>query len=117
MPSHADRIRRHDTDATPQQGPKLSPAREALKGPLSELERYAGWLSKDHVSVAVRSGAQALATAIDDGSETSPLLLTLDKDISRLPSGDLRRMLRRAAGEIRAVLAPIGIDTHDREGS
>jgi hypothetical protein len=84
----------------------VSPARDALKGPLSELERYAGWLAKDHVSIAVRAGAQALSAAIDVGSETSPLLLTLDKDIGRLPSGDLRKMLRRAASEIRAALEP-----------
>ena len=88
----------------------MTQPREALKRPLSDLERYAGWLAKDHVSVAVRADVKALGAAMDVGSETSLLLLTLDKDIGRLPSGDVRKMLRRALGEIRAVLGPRGID-------
>jgi hypothetical protein len=90
--------------------------REALTRPLSELERYSGWLAKDHVSVAVRADVHALGAAINVGNDTSLLLLTLDKDIGRLPSGDIRKMLRRALGEVRAVLGPSGIDGQDREG-
>jgi hypothetical protein len=107
MQSHADRVQGLGEDAF----------REALKRPLSELERYSGWLAKDHVSVTVRADVQALARAMDVGSETSPLLLTLDKAIGRLPSGDLRKMLRKAAGEIRAALVPDGIDARNREGA
>jgi len=103
MPSHADRVRRHYTDADPREEPPVTQLREALMRPLSDLERYAGWLAKDHVSVVVRAGVQALRTAIVAGNETSLLLLTLDKDIGRLPSGDLRKMLRKALGEIRAL--------------
>lgn len=79
---------------------------EGLKRPFFELERYAGWLAKSHVAVAVRADVRALGAAMNVGHETSLLLLTLDKDIARLPSGDMRKMLRRALGEIRAVLAP-----------
>ena len=116
MPSHADRVRRHDTDADPREQPPLTPPREALQRPLYDLGRYAGWLAKDHVSVAVRADVQALGAALDVGNETSLLLLTLDRNIGRLPSGDMRKMLRKALGEIRAVLAPSGIDG-DQEGS
>jgi len=84
---------------------------------MSELERYSGWLARDHVSVAVRADVQALGAAMIVGNETSLLLLTLDKDIGRLPSGDLRKMLRRAAGEIRTALGPSGIDAQNREGA
>ena len=83
---------------------------EALRGLLSELQRYSGWLAKDHASVAVRAGVQALGAAMDTGSETSLLLLAPEKDIGRLPSGGIRTMLRRALGEIRAVLGPTGVD-------
>jgi hypothetical protein len=95
----------------------LTQSREALTRPLAELDRYAGWLAKDHVSVAVRANVQALGAAIDIGNETSLLLLTLDKDIGRLPSGDIRKMLRKALGEVRAVLAPTGVDGHHGKGS
>ena len=97
----------------------MTQPREALQRPLSELERYSGWLAKDHVSVAVRADVQALGAAMNVGHETSLLLLTLDKDIGRLPSGDLRKMLRKALGEIRAVLGPsaIEVDVHGGEGS
>ena len=115
MPSDADWLRRHHEGAVPREEP-LSQPREALKRPLSDLERYAGWLAKDHVSVAVRADARALGAAMEVGSDTSLLLLTLDKDIARLPSGDLRKMLRKALGEIRAVLGPSGIGVHDGEG-
>ena len=90
---------------------------EALTRPLSELERYAGWLGKDHVSVAVRADVHALGAAMDVGNETSLLLLTLDKDIGRLPSGDLRKILRKALREIRVVLWPNGIDAEDGDRS
>jgi hypothetical protein len=103
MPSDADRVGRHYTDADPREAPPVTQPREALMRPLSELQRYAGWLGKDHVSAVVRAGVQALCAAIDAGNETSLVLLTLDKDIGRLPSGDLRKMLRKALAEIRAL--------------
>ena len=95
----------------------MTQAPEPLTRPLSELERYAGWLAKDRASVAVRTAVHALGAAMAVGDETSSLLLTLDKDIGRLPSGDMRKMLRRAAGEIRAVLEPAGIEAPDGESS
>ena len=95
----------------------LTQPRESLARPFSELERYAGWLAKDHVSVAVRADVQALGAAMDAGNDTSLLLLALDKDIGRLPSGDLRKMIRKALGEIRLVLGPSGMDAHNGEGS
>ena len=98
----------------PEPRPTRTP--EALKRPLFELGRYAGWLAKDHVSITVRADVQALGAAMDAGTETSALLLTLDKDIGRLPGGDMRKMLRKALGEIRAVLGPSEIGADDREG-
>lgn len=91
----------------------MTQAREALNRPLSELERYAGWLAKDHASVTVRADVHALGAAMDVGDETSLLLLTLDKDIGRLPSGGIRKLLRKALEEIRAVLGQSGADIHD----
>lgn len=54
---------------------------------------------------------------MDAGNETSLLLLTLDKDIGRLPRGDMRKMLKKVLGEIRAVLGPNGIDVREGEGA
>jgi hypothetical protein len=98
MPSHADRVRRNYEDAT----------REALAGPLAELSRFSGWLAKGHVSTAVRADVQALSAAIDAGHDTSLLMLTLDKDLVRLPGGDIRNMLRRSLGHVRVALEPGG---------
>jgi hypothetical protein len=88
-------------------------AREAWTAPLSQLERYAGWLGKDQVSVAVRADVKALGAAMNAGGETSLLLLTLDTNVGRLPSGDVRKIVRKALIEIRAVLEPSEIDPHD----
>ena len=57
--------------------------------PFSQLERYAGWLARDHVSVAVRADVQALGAAMNVGHDTSLELLKLDQDINRMPSGDI----------------------------
>jgi hypothetical protein len=83
---------------------------EVLGRLLSELQRYAGWLAKDHASVAVRADVRALAEAMDAGSETASSLTVLEKDIDRLPSGGIRKMLRRALGELRPMLDAGEID-------
>jgi hypothetical protein len=121
----ATQIRLHDlaTDFKdldrdePMDSMPLTQPLESLQRPLSELERYAGWLAKDHVSVAVRADVQALAAAMKLGNDTSLLVLTLQKDIGRLPSGAVRKMLRKAVGEIRTVLGPGEIDAQAGEGS
>ena len=79
-------------------------AADALARPFSQLERYAGWLARDHVSVAVRADVQALGAAMNVGHDTSLELLKLDQDINRMPSGDIRKMLRKALLEIRGAL-------------
>lgn len=84
---------------------------EALTRLLSDLQRYAGWLAKDHASVVVRADVQALGAAFDSGHETSPLLSALVKDVARLPSGGIRTMLRRALGEIHVVLGPGAVES------
>jgi hypothetical protein len=117
MPSHADRIRRHDHEAEPQQAPLPTTPREALKRHWSELERYAGWLAKDRASAAVRADVKALGLIMDVGTEASTELLTLDQSIGRLPGGDMRKMLRKALAEIRVVLGPTGILARDGEAS
>ena len=78
---------------------------EALKQLHSTLERYAGWLDRERASVMVRADVQALGAAIDTCADPSPLLQALDTDIARLPSGELRRMLRLVAGQLRSALA------------
>jgi hypothetical protein len=85
---------------------------DPCKRHLSDLQRYAGWLSKDHVSVVVRAEAQALGVAIDQGGDPSSWLEALDKDIRRLPSGGLRKMLCRSVAELRAVLDTAGLNEH-----
>ena len=77
---------------------------------MPELERYAGWLAKDHVSVAVRADVRALGAAMDTGDELSSWVQNLDRDIERLPGGGVRKILRRALGELRAVLEAGGMD-------
>ena len=68
------------------------------------LQRYAGWLDRDRASVMVRADVQALGAAIDTGTDASALLQALDANIARLPGGDMRKMLRVTAREIRRAL-------------
>jgi hypothetical protein len=75
---------------------------------LDSVQRYAGWLGKDHVSAAVRADVCGLAAAINAGHETSGCLQRLDKDVQRLHGGGVRTMLRRA---LRALQAELDRDT------
>lgn len=77
---------------------------EAVKQLYGSLQRYAGWLNRERTSVVVRADVQALGTAIDTCADPSPLLQALDTNLKRLPSGELRKMLRAAAGQIRRAL-------------
>ena len=117
MPSHADRIRRHYDDGGAQDASLSGESQEGPQRPLSDLERYAGWLSRDHASVAVRADVKALTVAMEAGQEPLPALLTLGVTIGRLPSGGIRTMLRRALGEVHAALVLDGGGVRDGDRS
>ena len=78
---------------------------EALKPLYDTLQRYAGWLDRARMSVMVRADVEALGTAINTCADPWPLLHALDTNIARLPSGELRTLLRVAASEMRRALA------------
>jgi hypothetical protein len=76
-----------------------------LKQLHATLHRYAGWLDRERASVTVRADVQALGAAIDEGADPAPLLQLLDTNIARLPSGEVRKMLRGAVIRMRHALA------------
>ena len=78
---------------------------ETLKLLFGTLQRYAGWLDRERTSVLVRSDVQALGAALDTRADPSPLLQALDTNLARLPSGEVRKMLRVTAGQMRRALA------------
>ena len=78
---------------------------QSLKQLHAMLHRYAGWLDRERTSVTVRADVQALGAAIETGADPAPLLQLLDTDIARLPSGEVRKMLRGAASQMRRALA------------
>ncbi len=76
-----------------------------LKQLYDTLQRYAGWLDRERTSVMVRASVQALGAAMDTGADPAAPLQALDANIARLPSGELRKMLRVGAGHMRRALA------------
>jgi hypothetical protein len=84
----------------------MSPERtEALKPLYERLQRYAGWLDRERMSVMVRADVEALGAAINTCADLLPLLHALETNIARLPSGEMRKMLRVAASQMRRALA------------
>ncbi len=77
----------------------------ALKQLHETLERYAGWLDRERASMLVKADVKALGAAIDARADPLLLLQALDNNIARLPGGEMRKMLRVAAGEMRRALA------------
>jgi len=78
---------------------------QELKPLYDALHRYAGWLDRERTSVMVRADVRALGTAIETSKDPTPLLEALDVNLARLPSGDLRKMLRAASAKMRGALA------------
>jgi hypothetical protein len=76
----------------------------ALKPLYDTLHRYAGWLDRERTSVMVRADVEALGTAIETCADPTPLLEALDTNLARLPSGELRKMLRATSAEIRRAI-------------
>jgi hypothetical protein len=77
---------------------------QAVQQLYDSLQRYAGWLNRERTSVTVRADVQALGAALDASADPTALLQALDTDLARLPGGELRKMLRTAAGKIRRAL-------------
>jgi hypothetical protein len=77
---------------------------EALKQLYDTLQRYAGWLDRERPSVMVRADVRALGAAMGTCADPAPLLQSLDTNIARLPGGEIRKMLRLAARQMRLAL-------------
>lgn len=90
--------------------PADTPATEPAFPPLEALDRYAGWLGRDRLSVAIRADVVALGEAMGAGTGASTCLRTLDDDIARLPAGGMRPLLRKAVVTMRETLTPGGGD-------
>ena len=91
--------------ATTQGSLRPADSNSAVLSLLYDVQRYAGWLGKDHVSVAVRADVIGLAAAMQAGGDaTSYCLEVLDKDIKRLNGGGVRTMLRKTLKALQAEL-------------
>jgi hypothetical protein len=77
---------------------------QALRALYETLHRYAGWLDRERTSAMVRADVQALGTAIDTCADPLPRLQALEANLARLPSSDLRKMLRTASARIRSAV-------------
>lgn len=77
---------------------------QALKPLYDSLHRYAGWLDRDRTSVIVRADVAALGIAFDTNGDPLPRLQALDTSLARLPSGELRTMLRKTSAKIRRAV-------------
>ena len=77
---------------------------DVLKQLFSTLQRYAGWLDRERASALVRADVAALGAALEACADPTASLQSLDVDIARLPGGEMRKMLRVTAGQMRRAL-------------
>jgi len=78
---------------------------QSLRQLHATLHRYAGWLNRERTAATVRADVHAVGAAIEAGADVSSLLQSLDASIARLPGGEVRKMLRVAARQMRRALA------------
>ena len=76
----------------------------SVKLQFEALHKYAGWLDRERVAAQVRTEVKALGAALDAGGDPRPQLRAVETALARLPSGELRKMLRLAAGKMRGAL-------------
>jgi len=65
------------------------------------LCRYAGWLHRERHSRLVRTDVESLGTAMETNSDPRPHLQSLAENTARLPSGDVRTMIRKIVEQLR----------------
>ena len=68
---------------------------------LGSLSRFAGWLGKGRSFDETRAHVKGLATAFDGQADAGPWLMLLETDLQRLPSSEVRKMLRK---ELEAIV-------------
>ena len=85
------------------QAMKAVVARRTITLLCEELLRYAGWLDRKY-ALTVQADIHALATAIETKADAMPVLAVLESSLSRVPSGEVRRMMRVTSREIRKAL-------------
>ena len=86
-------------------GPDRGVAPTALQPLCADLHRYAGWLDQQRTSATVRADISALAAAVNGSADAGPFLLALDGSLERLPSGEIRKLLRATAKKLRSAIA------------
>lgn len=75
--------------------------RTELGARIGSLSRFAGWLGKGRPFDETRAHVKGLTTAFDGQVDTGPWLVLLDADLQRLPSSEVRKMLRK---ELEAIV-------------
>jgi hypothetical protein len=64
------------------------------------LCRYAGWLNRERHSRLVRTDVELLGNAIETNSDPRPHLESLEANITRLPGGEVRTMIRKIVAQL-----------------
>jgi hypothetical protein len=68
------------------------------------LQRYAGWLGKDHFAKTVKSDVKQLGDALDSGVDLRGILSDLQTNVDRLGDGELKDLLASAVAQLRQTV-------------
>ena len=77
---------------------------DVTQQPLSNLDRYAGWLARGAAPNRVRASVQALGVAIAVEGDVAASVRTLEADLEKLGSGQIAGLLRRTLRDLRKTL-------------
>jgi hypothetical protein len=86
------------------------PAPGPTRGPqpvLAALQRYAGWLKPNKVSIRIRGAVDALGTVLEQDREPLAIAAAVGKvgaEVERLYAPDLKRLFRKALRDLRLTL-------------
>jgi hypothetical protein len=90
--------------------PNTQSAPADIRGILTNLDKYAGWLGRGPEPTRVREAVKLLTAMFESGCDTRAAADALESDIGRMPSSQVGTLLRKAVRGFRlAVAKPIAI--------
>jgi hypothetical protein len=84
--------------------------RTEITAHLGSMARFAGWLGKGRSFDDTRAQVQVVTAAFDGRTDMGPSLLLLDDNLQRLPSSEVRKMLRKELDAILILLTTPSAD-------
>jgi hypothetical protein len=85
--------------------PDAQSAPADIRGILTDLDKYAGWLGRGLEPARVREAVKLLTAVFESGSDIRDAVDALESDIGKVPSSQVATLLRKTVRGFRLAVA------------